>query len=191
MNSFFYCHALGWILGCIPMSLGAQTEPPDSTMAQTQTKSPAADTGENTPPGQAKHWILRNARICGGQITLPFKIREDAENHTFRLTTDVTLGGFVGYTRKLGAKGNYSLTLPFTAGVTFININNNNTSLRQEQEDATVVPGLSWCTGIILQMESYSVGLLFGKDYASEVGNQWAYHGKTWWSFGVGFVFLQ
>jgi len=32
---------------------------------------------------------------------------------------------------------------------------------------------------------------MIGKDYASEIGNEWEYHGKLWWSFGIGFVFLQ
>jgi len=147
---------------------------------------PAAEEGAGT-----KSWLLRDAGITGGQITLPFKIRRHRENHTFRLTTDVTLGGYVGYTKRLSKSKDYSLTVPLTAGLTFINLNTNNTALSRLEEQAEVVPGLSWSTGVILQLEKYSLGLLVGKDYAGDVGNEWEYHGKLWWSFGIGFVFMQ
>jgi hypothetical protein len=143
------------------------------------------------PDASETHWLWRNAHVTGGQLTLPFKIRKSPENRTFRLTTDVTLGGYVGYTRKIAAKKNCYLTVPLTAGLTFINLNDSNTTLGRESADAEVVPGLTWSSGLILQLEQYNIGLMFGKDYASEVGNQWAYHGKMWWSFGIGFVFLQ
>lgn len=136
-------------------------------------------------------WLWRDASISGGQLTLPFKIRESPENHTFRLTTDVTLGGYVGYTRKISKKKDFFLTLPLTAGLTFINLTNNNTAVARTDSEAEVIPGLTWSTGMIFQMEQYSFGLMLGKDYASEVGDQWQYHGKLWWSFGIGFVFLQ
>lgn len=143
---------------------------------------------ENT---QQQCWLWRHAHITGGQLTLPFKIRRSPENHTFRLTTDVTLGGYVGYTRKICLKKDYFVTVPLTAGLTFINLNNNNTAIARVEADAEVVPGLTWSTGLIFQMEQYTIGLMLGKDYASDVGDQWQYHGKLWWSFGIGFVFLQ
>ncbi|MBL7826635.1 MAG: hypothetical protein JNJ57_08400, partial [Saprospiraceae bacterium] len=73
-----------------------------------------------------------------------------------------------------------------------INLNENNTTLTMDAgQDMDVVPGITWSTGLIFQLEQYSIGLMVGKDYASNVGNQWEYHGKMWWSFGIGFVFLQ
>lgn len=143
-------------------------------------------------PAEDVFFLWRNAHVTGGQITLPFKIRRSPEHNTFRLTTDVTLGGYIGYTRRISKKHEHYLTVPLTAGLTFINLSDNNTSLdRAEAFDEEVVPGLTWSTGLILQLEKYSLGLMFGKDYASSVGDQWEYHGKLWWSFGVGFVFLQ
>jgi hypothetical protein len=147
------------------------------------------DSSEKSPSQQ--FWLWRDARATGGQLTLPFKIRRTQEHNTFKLTTDVTLGGYVGYTRKISEKRDFYLTVPLTAGLTFINVNSNNTTLDLAMTDAEVVPGLTWSTGIILQMDKYSLGLMFGKDYASDVGDQWEYHGKLWWSFGIGFVFLQ
>lgn len=150
---------------------------------------PDADSAESG--SDHRFWLWRNAQVTGGQITLPFKIRRQRENSTFRLTTDVTLGGYIGYTRRLSEKRDFYLTVPLTAGLTFINISDNNTTLDRSATDAEVVPGLSWSTGIVLQLDKYNIGLMFGKDYAGDVGNQWEHHGKLWWSFGVGFVFLQ
>lgn len=133
-------------------------------------------------------------QITGGQLTVPFKIRPSAEHGTFRLTTDVTLGAFIGLTRRLPGKKEHYITIPMTAGLTFINLNNNNTTLDFAANDGgetDVVPGLTWSSGIILQLDQYNLGLIFGKDYASEVGNQWLYHRKIWWSFGLGFSFTQ
>ena len=136
--------------------------------------------------------FLQGLRVTGGQLTIPFKIRPKAEHGTFRLTTDVTLGAFIGLTKKLSEKKEHYLTIPLTAGLTFININNNNTSMEfaaSDDPETGVVPGRSWSSGILLQVDQYNLGLIFGKDYASEVGDQWLYHRKMWWSFGLGFSF--
>lgn len=187
MRSFSISGTVG---GCFIVSISilhAQTI--DSSAACSPAPKPLVEDDE--PDSNKQIWLWRHAHVTGGQLTLPFKIRRSPENHTFRLTTDVTLGGYIGYTRKLSTKKDYFVTIPLTAGLTFINLNNNNTTLLVDEPEAEVVPGLTWSTGVVLQMEKYSIGLLVGKDYASNVGNQWAYHGKLWWSFGIGFVFLQ
>ncbi len=156
----------------------------------TRAQSDSSTVSEKTVPRSGEHgWLRKHARFTGGQITLPFKIREDREKNTFRLTTDVTLGGYVGCTLQLN-EGKCSVTVPATAGLTFINISDNTTSI-DRSTDAEVIPGLTWSTGLVIQLEQYSIGLMIGKDYASEIGNDWEYHGKLWWSFGIGFVFLQ
>jgi len=150
-----------------------------------------AATGASTPVVTGPKF-LQGLRVTGGQLTIPFKIRPKAEHGTFRLTTDVTLGAFVGLTKKLSETKEHYLTIPLTAGLTFININDNNTSMEfaaTDDPETGVVPGLSWSSGILLQLDQYNLGLIFGKDYASEVGDQWLYHRKMWWSFGLGFSF--
>jgi hypothetical protein len=151
--------------------------------------SPSPDS--STTNSGEQFWLWRDAQVTGGQLTLPFKIRRNDAHSTFRLTTDVTLGGYVGYTRRLSQTRDFYLTVPLTAGLTFINLNDNNTTLDLSLSETEVIPGLTWSTGIIVQMDKYNIGLLFGKDYASNVGDQWDYHGKMWWSFGIGFVFFQ
>lgn len=139
----------------------------------------------------SRHWLWDNLEFTGGQLTLPFKIRPKADTRSFRLTTDVTVGGFVGVTKRLSRAKEIFLTLPLAAGLTFINLNDDNTFLDRSVQETEVVPGLTWSTGLILQLEKYSLGFMFGKDYASDVGNQWNYHGRMWWSFGIGFTFVR
>ncbi|MCE2822965.1 MAG: hypothetical protein ACK5FV_00760 [Bacteroidota bacterium] len=167
------------VASLVTLGSGTVQAQPDSSTVNTKTATESVKQG----------WLRTHTRFTGGQITLPFKIRADSEKHTFRLTTDVTLGGYVGCTLQLN-EGKCSVTVPATAGLTFINAGNNTTTV-DRSTDAEVIPGLTWSTGLVIQLEQYSLGLMIGKDYASEIGNEWEYHGKLWWSFGIGFVFLQ
>jgi hypothetical protein len=164
---------------------------PQTVQGQTPTGHPPDTVAKSSVPIQNGRGLFKNTSIDGGQLTLPFKIRSKADTHSFRLTTDVTVGAFIGLTRKLNDQRDFYLTIPFAAGITFINLNeNNNQTLDKSETDPSIVPGLSWGTGLILQMERHSLGIMFGRDYASEVGNQWIYHRKIWWSFGIGFTFF-
>lgn len=184
------------LLSLSTLLTGQDEEPSDSTA----TVPAAANTLSISKPAKASHLvfagrkgILHHVEWAGGQLTLPFKIRSKAENHAFRLTTDVTVGAYFGLTKRLSCTHEHYLTVPVAAGLTFININDDNTTIATIDEpmvESEVVPGLSWCTGLILRLDDYNLGLLFGKDYASDIGDQWIYHGKMWWSFGLGFSFF-
>lgn len=195
------CFAIaGLCIGASPKGLG-QPSSRDSIPIGQSTPCQAAKASDSTSVSSATATevskvpkLLRDVEVTGGQLTIPFKIRPKAEHGTFRLTTDVTLGAFIGLTKRLSTKKDHYITIPLTAGLTFININDNNTSLEFAAADAgetDVVPGLTWSSGVIIQLDQYNLGLIFGKDYASEVGNQWLYHKKMWWSFGLGFSFTK
>lgn len=194
-----YC-AIAGLCFCTCYKMRSQTAscPCDSTGRQKNGYNcPAADSGATARLAvKAPPWghFWQTVHVTGGQLTIPFKIRPQKQNGTFRLTTDVTLGFYIGATKRLNEKKEYFLTVPLTAGLTFININSDNTTLdmtASSDDGADVVPGLTWSTGLILQLDQYNIGLIFGKDYASDVGNQWMYHRKWWWSFGLGFSFLK
>lgn len=153
--------------------------------------TPASSANSTVKISDAMEGFWKDVHLTGGQLTLPFKIRPKAETQSFRLTTDVTVGAYVGLSKRLSSKKNHFLTIPFAAGLTFVNLNSNNTSLDSQTQEAEVVPGITWCFGGILQLERYSIGLMFGQDFASEVGNQWEHHGQFWWSFGIGFTFVR
>ncbi|MBC7775620.1 MAG: hypothetical protein H7246_09290 [Phycisphaerae bacterium] len=200
MNRPHLCFAIaGLCFGASPKGLGqpvvheppAPNAQPAAVQACKAADSSAVACSPTHDPSGKK--LLQGLRVTGGQLTIPFKIRKKAEHSTFRLTTDVTLGAFIGLTKKLSGKNDHYLTIPITAGLTFININDNNTSMEfkaaDEESSNDVVPGLTWSTGILLQLDQYNLGFIIGKDYASEVGDQWLYHRKMWWSFGLGFSF--
>ena len=181
----------GLILCISPPTFGQEPDSsvsPDSVSTEEPERPVEKKRNNYLFPG--KRGFLNRIQITGGQMTLPFKIRPKAETKSFRLTTDVTVGAYIGLTKQLSDKKNYRLIIPLAAGLTFVNLNDGNTTLDQPLVEAEVVPGLTWSTGIILQLEQYSLGLMFGKDYASEVGNQWNYHRRIWWSFGIGFAFF-
>lgn len=183
------CAITGILLGAIT-GLPGQEVLLENTAGNNAAVTPVdSETGEKMPL-RKKLKIKEQIKITGGQLTLPFKIRPKAETRSFRLTTDVTVGAYVGLNKRLMAGKDYFLTIPLAAGLTFINLNDSNTSLDLSLQEAEVVPGLTWSTGIILQLESYNLGFLLGKDYASEIGDQWQYHSRLWWSFGIGFTFF-
>jgi hypothetical protein len=161
-----------------------------TTYNQNNTAGKPVDSTKINSVEESNFWSKTD--IHGGQLTLPFKIRPKVEHGAFRLTTDVTVGAFIGLTRQISLKKPLFLTIPFAAGVTFINLNDNNTlsSSRAEMDDTEIVPGLTWSAGLILQLERHNIGIMFGRDYASEIGDQWIYHRKFWWSFGIGFTFF-
>lgn len=186
-----YVRATAWVFlqACAPVS---GQEAASDCVSDTNQTMPVVKPAADGPPVPRRHraGFWENAQITGGQLTLPFKIREKAETQSFRLTTDVTVGAYVGLSKRLSLTKDISLTIPFAAGLTFINLNSSNTDLTLDLQESEVVPGITWCLGAILQLEQYSLGLMLGKDYASEVDNLWAYHRKLWWSFGIGFAFV-
>lgn len=136
----------------------------------------------------------RNYKITTGLLTVPFKLRpkivENMDTTNFNLTTDVTLGPYIGLTKRFSKRNPFYITIPATLGLSFININNNTTSNQIINEEIGVVPGISWSSGLIFQFDKFNLGFVFGKDYASGIGDDWIYQGKTWYSFAIGYSFL-
>ncbi|MBN8680183.1 MAG: hypothetical protein J0M29_18305 [Chitinophagales bacterium] len=193
--SHIFITVTGLSAAMLPEGWGQTNKATPDTLAQECSQTPVKDSlAKANAAAEDNKKSLKALKITGGQLTIPFKIRRKQENQTFRLTTDVTLGAYVGLSKKLSTAKDYHLTIPVTAGVTFVNINNNNTTLEfaaNDDGETDVVPGLTWSTGLILQLEEYNLGFIVGKDYASEVGDQWLYHRHWWWSFGLGYSFTK
>jgi uncharacterized protein YlzI (FlbEa/FlbD family) len=136
-----------------------------------------------------KKW--KNYNFSSGLMTVPFKLRPKLNDSTeFNLTTDITLGGYFGLTKRISSSKRNYITIPATLGISYININDNNTTNVKKDNSIGVVPGITWSTGIIFQIEDFNIGFVLGQDYASSVGNKWIYNGKTWYSFAIGYNFL-
>jgi len=131
----------------------------------------------------------RNYKVSTGLLTIPFKLRPEQGEKNFTMTTDVTIGPYFGITKRISKRNPYYLTLPATLGLSFININDNTTSVVQSDPNIGIVPGYTWSTGIILQLNKFDIGFVLGQDFASDVGDDWIYQGKTWYSFAIGYSF--
>ena len=132
----------------------------------------------------------RNYNFSSGVMTIPFKLRPKIDTTEFNLTTDITLGGYFGLTKRISATKRYYITIPATLGLSYINVNNNNTSNLPSENTIGVVPGITWSTGLVFQLEDFNIGFVLGKDYASSVGDKWLYNKKIWYSFAIGYNFL-
>jgi len=134
---------------------------------------------------------LKNYNFSSGLMTVPFKLRPKVNDSTeFNLTTDITIGGYFGITKRISYSKRYYITIPATLGLSYINVNNNNTSNIKNNNSIGIVPGVTWSTGFIFQLQDFNIGFVLGQDFASSVGDNWIYNGKTWYSFAIGYNFL-
>lgn len=131
----------------------------------------------------------KNYRLTTGLLTIPFKLRPVQDSLNFKMTTDVTIGPYLGVTKRLSKRQNYYVTLPATLGLSFVNIGDNSTS-NDRISDIDVIPGFTWSSGLIFSFDKFSIGYVFGQDFASGIGNDWVYQGKLWHSFAIGYSFL-
>jgi hypothetical protein len=136
--------------------------------------------------------LRSNFKIVAGQLSIPFKLRPKVHNTNFQMTTDVTVGAYGGPRWRISRINSNYLTVPITAGLSFININDNSTTIASPTaEDTKIVPGVTWSSGLILQLGTINVGVVFGADYAAQSSNEWLYNRKLWYSFAIGFAFLK
>lgn len=132
---------------------------------------------------------MSNFKITSGILTVPFKLRSPQKDENFTMTTDVTLGPYIGVTKRISSRNPIYVTLPVTLGLAFINISNNETATVNSEPNINTVPGVSWSSGLIFQLNKFDIGFVFGQDFASDIGDNWIYQGKTWTSFAIGYSF--
>ena len=132
----------------------------------------------------------KNGSLVTGTLLAPIKIRpekkiDDTNTIPWELSTDISLGQYIGYRFPLSKTNPYYLTVPtFTLGTSLLSINSSNTT---PESDSSTTLGLTWSTGIILDLNGFNVGLLLGKDYApGQAGRDWIYNKETWFSIGFG-----
>lgn len=108
------------------------------------------------------------------------------------MTTDVTIGAYGGIRKRISKYSPTYLTIPLVLGLSFINVNENTTTNTGAADfKSGITPGWTWATGLIVQTNRLSLGFVLGKDYASGYANDWIYNNKIWYSFGIGYAFLQ
>lgn len=135
---------------------------------------------------------FKNYQITAGQLTLPFKLRPKINDKKFQMTTDVTIGAYGGIRKRISKTNPIYLTIPVVLGLSFINVNENTTTNTGTADlKSGITPGWTWATGLVIQTNRLNVGFVFGRDYASGYAEDWIYHGKTWYSFAIGYSFLK
>ncbi len=125
-------------------------------------------------------WRWNRLAFSSGQLTVPFKLRPAIAGKSFSMTTDVTIGAYAGIKKRISKRQNFFVTLPFVAGLTLINVNDNTTSASGTVDRGSgVVPGWTIATGLVAQLNSFNIGVVTGWDFASDVGKSWIYQGET------------
>ncbi len=139
-----------------------------------------------------KSYKIPSATVSyGANISLPFKLRSKTDGQNIKITPDLTLGGYLGVKWRLVHTKPYYVTAPvISLGVATLSINDNNTSTLPNKGDGAVL-GITGSTGLVFQLDKFQFGLILGWDRAAgEIGKDWIYNNKTWYSFSIGYTFL-
>jgi hypothetical protein len=131
-----------------------------------------------------------STKLASGFMTIPFKLRPKMDSVNFNMTTDITLGAYIGVKKRISRNLNNFIVIPFTLGLSYINVGNSQTSNVNTENNTSVVPGWTWSSGIIIDLNGFNLGFVFGTDYASGVGQDWLYNKKPWISFSFGYSFF-
>ena len=126
----------------------------------------------------------------GASLTLPFKYRPKVDGKNVKITPDITIGGYIGGKWRLSDKKPFYLTVPVvTLGMTTLSINDNNTIT--DNGDGLVL-GITTSTGMVFEFDDFQFGLMLGADRAAgELGKDWIYNDKIWYSFSIGYSFIR
>lgn len=129
----------------------------------------------------------------GAQISVPFKLRPPVNSQPLRLTPELNLGGFIG--ARLRIKRYHDAYLyPFvlSAGVGTVGINENNTINENSIKGDSQILAANASTGFVFRWKDFQLGFLTGWDWATgDLGKEWVYQGRPWYSIAIGFRFLE
>lgn len=142
-----------------------------------------------------KRYYLHPKFAYGASLSVPFKIRPETDDFNMKITPEITLGGYVGLKQRLSRFKDIYVYIPVvTLGVTTLGINENNiikeTGNNEEVQDGLVL-GRTFSVGTIFEFKSFQIGLIGGFDKAGgEIGKDWVYNDKFWYSFSIGYSFF-
>lgn len=139
-----------------------------------------------------KSYKTPNANIAyGANISLPFKLRTETNGQNIKITPDLTLGGYLGVKWRISKTKPFYVTAPVVSlGLATLSINDNNNPTSPNKGDGTVL-GITGSSGLVFQLNDFQFGLMLGWDRAAgEIGKDWIYNNKTWYSFSIGYSFL-
>ncbi len=139
-----------------------------------------------------KSYDIPNTRVTyGANISLPFKLRPKTDGQNIKITPEIMLGGYLGAKWRISRKEPFYLSLPIvTLGLATLNVNDNNNPSNPDKGDGTVL-GFTGTWGGVFQLNDFQFGFVMGWDRAAgEIGKDWIYNGKPWYSFSIGYTFI-
>lgn len=131
----------------------------------------------------------KTSSLVTGTMLAPIKVRpKESKNdidYPWELSTDISLGQYLGYRFSLSKNNPYYITIPtITLGTSLLSINSSNSS---PQADSSKTLGITGSLGIVIDFNGFNIGFLAGKDYApGKAGQDWIYNEKVWYSVGFG-----
>lgn len=139
--------------------------------------------------------------ITSGIMVLPFKVRprfrritnwttRENEQIQSNLTTDVSLGPYLGFTWRINHRKEHYFTIPINASLSFINLTDTTVSNTKPEGNTNIVPGITVSSGAVIQLEDFTLGLAIGADWAPGNADRFVYNGRPWFSFSIGHNFL-
>ncbi|WP_223654105.1 hypothetical protein [Hymenobacter psoromatis] len=135
--------------------------------------------------------IILSEKIVGTPLIFPYKLRLQDKGDGASITTDFTVGYTFGLRLKTSSipyKQNFFTIIPYGFGL-------GSTKYFYQKSDGTYsdkkdgVAITYYTGGLLWTINKVNVGLFAGRDAMIDKQNNWAYQGKWWLSFGLGYKF--
>lgn len=134
---------------------------------------------------------ILSEKIVGTPLVFPYKLRLQDEGDGATITTDFTVGYTFGLRLKASPapyKQNFFTIIPYGLGLGstkyFYKKSDNTYSEKKDGVAITYYTG-----GLLYTINKVNVGVFAGRDAMIDKQNNWAYQGKWWFSFGLGYKF--
>ncbi len=135
--------------------------------------------------------VILSEKIVGTPLVFPYKLRLQDKGDGATITTDFTVGYTFGLrlkTSKIPYKQNFFTIIPYGFGLGSTKyFYQKNDGTYSEKKDGVAIT--YYTGGLLWTISKVNIGLFAGKDAMIDRQNNWAYQGKWWFSFGLGYKF--
>jgi len=126
----------------------------------------------------------------GSSFSVPFKFRRPVKDEPLRIAPSFTLGAYLGFKWRVHRYSPVYIVPTVTLGVTSIDINESTVTGDSEVPDGQILARTA-SLGLIAQIDKFQIGAVIGWDKpGGEAGQNWVYNDRVWYSFQIGFDFL-
>ncbi len=132
----------------------------------------------------------RTGEVYGLSLMLPFKLRPATGGFNTKLTEAITIAGGFSERWRISNSRDYHADFPVvTAGLTTLDLEMGTAPSAMTSNKQLL--GLTVSLGAVLELANFQLGFMMGIDRApGEDGKGWIYNDKIWYSFAIGYSFL-